>query len=104
MEGFIVLDYAADWAAAIKQLAIWVSEGKIKPRNTVIKGGLEKAEQALVDLFKGVNTGKIADSKIVDEVWKYRIANRDWKQANSSLRSRSLPHESSRYRRLPGIG
>lgn len=58
MEGFIILDFAADWAEGIKQLAVWVSEGKIKPRNTVVKGGLEAAPQALVDLFKGVNTGK----------------------------------------------
>lgn len=65
MEGFIILDFAADWAAGIKQLAVWVSEGKIKPRNTVVKGGLEKAEQALFDLFKGVNTGKIVDPRIV---------------------------------------
>lgn len=57
MEGFIVLDYAAEWAEGIKQLAVWVSQGKIKPRNTVVKGGLEKTEQALADLFKGVNTG-----------------------------------------------
>lgn len=59
MEGFIILDFAADWAGGIKQLAVWVSEGKIKPRNTVVKGGLEAAPQALVDLFKGVNTGKM---------------------------------------------
>lgn len=59
MEGFIILDYAADWAEGIKQLAVWVSQGKIKSRNTVVKGGLEKTEQALIDLFKGVNTGKM---------------------------------------------
>lgn len=59
MEGFIILDYAADWAESIKQLATWVSQGKIKPRNTVVKGGLEAAPQALADLFKGMNTGKM---------------------------------------------
>ncbi|KAF3764755.1 NAD(P)-binding protein [Cryphonectria parasitica EP155] len=59
MEGFIVIDYAAEWPAAAKQLAVWVSEGKLKSKNTIVKGGLQQAEHALVDLFKGVNTGKL---------------------------------------------
>lgn len=58
MEGFIVLDYAPEFAVAIKQLATWVSRGEVKSQNTIIKGGLEKAESALIDLFRGVNTGK----------------------------------------------
>lgn len=58
MEGFIVLDFAADFAEAMKQLAVWVSQGQIKSKNTVVKGGLQKADQALADLFKGINTGK----------------------------------------------
>lgn len=59
MEGFIILDHVKEFPVAMKQLAEWVSEGKIKSKNTVIKGGLEKAEHALVDLFRGVNTGKM---------------------------------------------
>ncbi|KAL1879186.1 hypothetical protein Daus18300_001765 [Diaporthe australafricana] len=59
MEGFIVLDFAADFAEAMKQMAIWVSQGQIKSKNTVVKGGLQKAEQALADMFKGINTGKL---------------------------------------------
>ncbi|KAK7718463.1 hypothetical protein SLS64_002418 [Diaporthe eres] len=59
MEGFIVLDFAADFAEAMKQLAVWVSQGQIKSKNTVVKGGLQKADQALADLFKGINTGKL---------------------------------------------
>ncbi|KUI59637.1 Putative NADP-dependent oxidoreductase YfmJ [Cytospora mali] len=59
MEGFIVLDWAAQFPAAMKQLAFWVSQGQVKSKNTVVKGGLEKADQALADLFKGVNTGKL---------------------------------------------
>lgn len=58
MEGFIVLDYLPEVPSAIKELAVWVSQGKVKSKNTVIKGGLAKAEQALVDMFKGANTGK----------------------------------------------
>lgn len=59
MEGFIVLDYVAEWATAMKELAVWTSQGKLKTKNTVVKGGLEQAEGALRDLFKGMNTGKI---------------------------------------------
>lgn len=59
MEGFIVLDWAAQFPAAMKQMAIWVVQGQVKSKNTVVKGGLEKADQALADLFKGLNTGKL---------------------------------------------
>lgn len=57
MEGFIVFDHAKEYAAARKQLAQWLAEGKIKRQETIVKGGLKVAEQALVDLFKGGNTG-----------------------------------------------
>lgn len=59
MQGFIVFDYAAQYSEARKQLAQWISEGKIKRKETIVQGGLVKAEQALVDLFKGANTGKL---------------------------------------------
>ncbi|KAG8159656.1 hypothetical protein KVR01_010293 [Diaporthe batatas] len=59
MEGFIVLDFAADFPEAMKQMAVWVSKGQVKAKNTIVKGGLEKAPEALAGLFKGVNTGKL---------------------------------------------
>ncbi|KAH7123943.1 NADP-dependent leukotriene B4 12-hydroxydehydrogenase [Dendryphion nanum] len=59
LEGFIVLDYAEQFSEARKELAQWISEGKIKRKETIVKGGLVKAEQALVGLFKGTNTGKL---------------------------------------------
>ena len=58
MEGFIIFDYAKQYANAREELARWLSEGKIQRKETIIKGGLSKAEQALVDLYAGVNTGK----------------------------------------------
>lgn len=58
MEGFIVFDYAKEYPTARKQLAQWLAEGKIKRQETIVKGGLKVAEQALVDLYKGGNTGK----------------------------------------------
>lgn len=58
MEGFIVFDHAKEYPAARKQLAQWLAEGKIKRQETIVKGGLKVAEQALVDLFQGGNTGE----------------------------------------------
>ncbi|KAJ4287343.1 hypothetical protein N0V90_012741 [Kalmusia sp. IMI 367209] len=59
MQGFIVFDYEKQYPEARKQLAQWLSEGKLKRKETIVKGGLTKAEQALVDLYNGVNTGKL---------------------------------------------
>lgn len=71
MQGFIVLDYIKDFPEARKQLAQWLSEGKLKRKETVVKGGLSVAEQALVDLFRGANTGKLlVEVKNPDEASK----------------------------------
>ncbi|KAK2039365.1 zinc-binding dehydrogenase [Colletotrichum somersetense] len=59
MQGFIVFDYIKEYAQARKELAAWLEEGKIKRKETIVKGGLKAAEQALVDLYKGINTGKL---------------------------------------------
>ncbi|KAL1981834.1 hypothetical protein VTN96DRAFT_2079 [Rasamsonia emersonii] len=59
MKGFIVLDFAERFPAARKELAQWLQEGKIKRKEYIVKGGLEAAPQGLVDLYAGVNTGKM---------------------------------------------
>jgi NADPH-dependent curcumin reductase CurA len=59
MQGFIVFDYESRYPEAKKQLAQWLSEGKIKRKETVVKGGLKSAEEALAGLFEGRNTGKM---------------------------------------------
>ena len=59
MQGFIVFDYAAQYSDARKELAQWLAEGKIQRKETIVPGGLKAAEQALIDLFKGINTGKL---------------------------------------------
>lgn len=58
MEGFIVFDYAKQYPEARRQLAQWLAEGKLQRKETIVKGGLVKAEQALVDLYNGINTGE----------------------------------------------
>ena len=40
MQGFIVFDFADKYAEARKQLAQWLSEGKLKRKETVIQGGI----------------------------------------------------------------
>ena len=46
------------FSAARKELAQWLSEGKIQRKETILKGGLQAAEQGLIDLYKGINTGR----------------------------------------------
>ncbi|KAH7068497.1 hypothetical protein FB567DRAFT_541187 [Paraphoma chrysanthemicola] len=58
MQGFIVFDYEKQYGEARKQLAQWLSEGKLKRKETIVPGGINNAEAALVGLFEGQNTGK----------------------------------------------
>jgi NADPH-dependent curcumin reductase CurA len=57
MEGFIVFDYAAQYDQALKELSQWLAEGKLQRKETIIPGGLEAAEHALIALYNGINTG-----------------------------------------------
>lgn len=61
MQGFVVFDFESKYAEARKELAQWLSEGKLKRKETMIKGGITKAEEALVGLFEGRNTGESID-------------------------------------------
>jgi NADPH-dependent curcumin reductase CurA len=58
VEGFIILDYAAKFMDAGKQLGMWKMMGKIKDRQTVVKG-FEKTPEAINMLFSGSNIGKL---------------------------------------------
>lgn len=59
MKGFIVFDFAKKYPAALQELASWLSQGKLKRKEHIVTGGLEAAPKALVDLYAGVNTGKM---------------------------------------------
>lgn len=71
MEGFIILDFIPEYPEGIKQLATWLSQGKIKGKNTIVKGGIEKAEYALNDLFNGLNTGRSPLFDIENMAWHF---------------------------------
>jgi NADPH-dependent curcumin reductase CurA len=59
MEGFIVFDFMSEYGPARKEISQWLTEGKLKRKETIVKGGLGVAEQAIRDLFDGKNTGKL---------------------------------------------
>ncbi|KAI0799389.1 hypothetical protein GGR55DRAFT_505757 [Xylaria sp. FL0064] len=59
MEGFFVFKYLEEWPRVRKDIGEWLAEGKLKRKETIVKGGLEKAEYAIKDLFEGKNTGKL---------------------------------------------
>jgi len=57
MEGFIVIDYAARFGEASRELAGWVRAGKIQHKED-IQRGIENAPRTFLRLFHGENTGK----------------------------------------------
>ncbi|KAG5912912.1 hypothetical protein E4U61_007655 [Claviceps capensis] len=59
MQGFIVFDHKEHIPSIRKELSQWLAEGKMKKTETILKGGLAAAQQALVDLYNGRNQGKL---------------------------------------------
>jgi len=57
MEGFLVLDYFPRAEEAVRALAGWVTEGRLK-NQVDVQRGLENAPAALARLFEGANEGK----------------------------------------------
>jgi NADPH-dependent curcumin reductase CurA len=58
LKGFLVFDYFARMDEFYRDMAGWLKSGAVTSRETVV-GGLEKAPDAFVGLFKGENTGKM---------------------------------------------
>lgn len=57
MQGFIVSDFADRIEEGSQQLSQWVSEGKLKFKETIVDG-FEKLPETFIGLFEGKNTGK----------------------------------------------
>jgi len=57
MAGFVVLDFARDFAAAAAQMARWIDDGALIYREEIIDG-LENAPHAYADLFTGGGFGR----------------------------------------------
>lgn len=58
MRGFIIGDFSAKFPAAMKQLAVWLKEGKLTYAETIVNG-FDNIPQAFIDLFSGKNEGKM---------------------------------------------
>jgi NADPH-dependent curcumin reductase CurA len=57
MRGFIVTDHPDASEEYVGKAIGWISEGKLKYRETIAEG-VENAPQAFIDMLKGGNTGK----------------------------------------------
>jgi len=57
MQGFVVLDYAREFATAQTQLAQWLATNQIKIKEEIIKG-IENAPSAYTQLFTGKSFGR----------------------------------------------
>lgn len=58
LQGFIVHDYADKFAPARKDLAVWLANGKIRDRETIIDG-FDNLPAAFLKLFNGDKIGKL---------------------------------------------
>ena len=52
------MDYEKRFTDARKELAGWIRSGKLKRRDYIVEGGVERAEEGLRALFEGKNLGK----------------------------------------------
>jgi NADPH-dependent curcumin reductase CurA len=59
MQGFLVFDYTAKYGDALREMARWRAEGKLKTREEIEPGGVEDFQPTLMKLFRGENTGKL---------------------------------------------
>jgi len=58
IQGFLVFDYAAQFAQAAEEMSNWLADGSLKRQFHVVEG-LESAPTSLSLLFSGGNTGKL---------------------------------------------
>ncbi len=57
--GFIVWDFNMRYGPALRQMSEWVRSGRIKYKEDIVDGGIEKAPAAFIGLLKGENFGKL---------------------------------------------
>lgn len=58
MKGMVVLDYAKDYGTAMREMAGWMQEGKLKSREDVYDG-IENFRETFLRLFSGEKNGKL---------------------------------------------
>ena len=57
--GFIVWDFNQHYGPALRQMGEWVRSGRIKYKEDIVDGGIEKTPAAFIGLLKGENFGKL---------------------------------------------
>lgn len=58
VKGFNVDDYSAEFPDGVQQLYSWVEEGKLRFKETIVKG-FDRLPEAFLGLFAGQNQGKM---------------------------------------------
>jgi len=58
MQGFIISNYQSQFSEGYNQLSIWIKEGKLKYKETIVNG-FDNLPHALLGLFEGDNIGKM---------------------------------------------
>jgi NADPH-dependent curcumin reductase CurA len=58
MEGMVVFDYVDRFPQAARDIAAWITAGKLKSREDIVEG-LETFPETLLKLFSGENFGKL---------------------------------------------
>ncbi len=58
MEGFVVMDHAAKFGEAAREMAGWLADGRLKSKEHIVEG-LETFPETLNKLFTGENLGKL---------------------------------------------
>jgi len=56
-EGFLVFQFRDRFEGALRRMAQWVKEGKLKYRENIVEG-IENAPRAFIGMLKGENIGK----------------------------------------------
>ena len=59
MEGFIIFDYETQYAAARREMAGWLREGKLKFKENIVPGEVADYPTVLHRLYEGENIGKM---------------------------------------------
>ena len=59
MEGIVVFDNAANYGTAVREMAGWLQEGKLRTPKVQVEHGIENFLPALLKLFSGENFGKL---------------------------------------------
>ena len=58
MKGMVVMDYAPKYRDAMKEMAQWIDEGKLKAKEDVYEG-IENFRETFYRLFNGDKLGKL---------------------------------------------